>query len=435
MTPNPTGTIDLTNGVFDWEVIKGKIPMPGFKGRDRIKIKFTPKNPPVTCNNIRLIQVVKWEAYDSAGDLITTDISQMYVPLFFKKSKFGHREKDHITHEGHVYVLDYRSCESEPYYNGDSVKGYVSQGKATPLTPTTLTDGPSTPLTGNVLKPNIKKIIKRFETCAICVDTGKILGCIKWQSTMTKTPVDNGTIDVETGGSDDSTDSFKKALKQFVKTHALATGTQKFWTCVQTGKKGRKISDGTVLPPITGGFNDTWKSVGLNSISIDKEFIGIAESYEHLENAIGNAITKPLESAVKFTWSGEQDKDIISVVLSPIEEITSADISPFVIDDEKFENDLTRILVTQTSIETFSNLIIELCKFEKEKNGENDFIYITLMTNIHNKIPIGFTHTLKPEELDVVLKNISDLKLNENEKEVFNYLWLNMSTKDFISFK
>ena len=74
------------------------------------------------------------------------------------------------------YVVDHHACEGDPYYNGgsDTAHDTESPGTATIPLPTTMEDNPACSIPEGV-QDNISKVIYRFETCAICADTGKIM--------------------------------------------------------------------------------------------------------------------------------------------------------------------------------------------------------------------------------------------------------------------
>lgn len=104
-------------GTWSWIPTPGAPRPDGSKGRDTIRITFTPNAAAGGCKNIRLFQTVKKKAYDAAGDVVGSSNDEIFDP-----NPFAHQDANHIfvKEDGRwveVYV-DCISCEGDPYYNG-----------------------------------------------------------------------------------------------------------------------------------------------------------------------------------------------------------------------------------------------------------------------------------------------------------------------------
>ena len=429
-----TGTVPGTNGDFDWENITGKTSSAG-KAQDRITITFVPKNPPTACNDIRLVQTVKYVAFNN-GTMITTDPKKMYNPPHDKTFGGAHRKGDEIIHLGKTYAIDYLKCNSEPFYNGDSaIKPSKGDATTTPPTGTKMSDGPSTGITEgiNPIDPKIKRIVKEFETCAICIPTGKILGCIEWSSTSKRRPKDKGTITVTPTGSNTESAAFKKALKRFTKTHTLKRGGTRHWYCLQTGKKGKNSKTGTALPPLTTPFDTLWAMVkpSFHVIEPDEQYVGKGRLVDTPSEIFSQILENPLLSGIKFTWAGESDKTISGVVFSPIKEITSREVSPFIYDEQHYVSDFVSLFAIEASSVLLLSFVKELNQHQEHLTQSDGHVRIILMTNLGSENAIGYAGALTPETLQLIIDNIqATTDLNDEEYETLSYLSLNMGTKE-----
>jgi hypothetical protein len=428
-----TGTVPGTNGDFDWENITGKTSSAG-KAQDRITITFVPKNPPTTCNDIRLVQTVKYVAFNN-GAIITTDPKKMYNPPFDKKFSGAHRKIDEIIHLGQTYAIDYLKCNSEPFYNGDSaLKPSKGDATTTPPTGTKMSDGPTSPVAGagTAIKANIKRVVKEFETCAICIPTGKILGCMKWSSTGKRSTKDWGTITVTPTGSNTESAAFKKALKRFTKSHTSGAGGNRHWWCPQTHKIG-KDKTGKTLPPLTTPFDTLWAMVkpSFHVIDPDEQYIGKGRLVDTPSEIFAQILENPLLSGIKFTWAGETDKTISGVVFSPIKEITSREVSPFIYDEQHYVSDFVSLFAIEASSALILSFVKELNQHQEHLTQSDGPVRIILMTNLGSENAIGYAGALTPETLQLIIDNIqTTTDLNDEEYETLSYLSLNMGTKE-----
>ena len=172
----------------------------------------------------------------------------------------------------------------------------------------------------NRFKKNIKKIVYSFETCAICADTGEILGCVTWKTELSQG--EGGKISVDNNEGKPS-NTFKKAFKKFIKTHTKKKKGVLHWFCPETGKKkpsGKKVKGpkGTTSDPFGGAVPS-----GLKSNWVDAVKKG--EQTKLDENKANTTNKKPLRQIIndnwddieraglKFTWAGEQIKTVASV--------------------------------------------------------------------------------------------------------------------------
>ncbi|UCD14840.1 MAG: hypothetical protein JSV34_03710 [Candidatus Omnitrophota bacterium] len=415
-----------TKGDWEYNITPGKT-YQNEKSGDRIEIKYKPK--PGTCSDIRLVQTVKWVAYDSNNNVVTTNPKDMYPPNV--PNKFRFRANSEVAVNGEIYSIDYRKCESEPYFNGDSVKGKASRGDATKTPPenTEMKDRPHTGIES--MKQNIVKVVKHFKTCAICVETGAILGCMSWTSTATRNPYDHGTINVNPTECKKVSPASVAALKQFINTHVTTDSNGKrYWKCEETGKKGKNATTGRTLPPINDDFYDKWGTVKKSSfqwIELDQQHVGGGKLSDDLVAVVTKSINHPAQSAIKFTWAGEQDKTISGVVLTPMNDISAEDISPFVYDEVCFQNDFVSLVAVSVTPELLISLLESVSEFGEQLTEPKGPVIVSIITNPRTNEAFGFYGSLNSKDLDVILKSIL-FPNNESEKaiEMIGYLSFNM---------
>jgi len=426
-----------------FDPIKGKHGDWSFKhtpgNPDEITITFKPKHKAGGCKNIRLSQTATVVAYDKAGKVVTSKLDEMYADP--DDNPFKHRKDDEITgKDGHQVAIDHLACEGDPYYNGDDKKHDTpSQGDASkkPTDPTTLTDGPGLSLANK--KPNIKKIVATFETCAICVETGEILGCVSWQSVATST--DSGDINMKSDKEGKGSADFKKAFKKFIKNHSkVKLGEAKpRWHCPDTSATirgpGGKFSD-PWGQPISDGFRIKWmdertltphkpeKSNMRFRFERDKvgggQFIGMGE-------AIKRALESPGGSAVKFSWSGDQIKSVPSIIFTGKADITQDQLAPFVQNESRFTNDFTNVLVYPMSLGHAHVMAKVLTEFEHALANSGGLTTVTLVVGLMGDDPAGAIGQLDRNSIGNLATVMAGLDGTDDELlGAFHYLGINM---------
>ncbi len=196
-------TIQGTNGKFEVTVTG-----------NTIDIKYTGDPTKITCKKIVFVQTVK-STID--GTVVKPPSAQKNM----KDLQNGKHSDDDQIDDG-TYV-DHLFCEKDPYYNGDDKpQDGGTQGNTETGTPSTMSDSPSQ---GDSDLPNADScVVKDFETCAYCVDTGKFLDCIKWTYKRCKGDANAGTVTVASTTCSTPSQSMQDAKKKFDTNHTGADG-------------------------------------------------------------------------------------------------------------------------------------------------------------------------------------------------------------------
>ena len=371
----PKKTLSGAKGTWEIEV---KPNSPG--KQDTIIIKFTPKHDSKGCSNIRLAQAVKSTGYDKNGNIIARNNKQIYKP---GKNPFSHKEDDTVDN---VYI-DHLRCEGDPFYNGeDTPHDDPSKGDATKTPPDTteMSDSPWRTIPDPDNNNKITKVVDEFETCAICVDTGKCLGCIKWKMVADKN--DGSQISLVSTKEEKCSTAFKKAMKQFMQHHAKIDPTDKKvkWYCPDT-KGTIKGPGGQTGKPYGGeipeGFRKEWVEVAPKKTKVKKESkkIGMGKKMKDLRSAIAFSLETIDQSAIKFTWSGEQTKTTPSVIFTTEPDLEPEQIAPFVQLEERFANDFQAINVYWVSIDTMQQFLELASRLEEHDDPLEAPITVTIM--------------------------------------------------------
>ena len=419
----------------DWELdVTARSP-----GPDTIKITFTPKKDAKGCKDIRLSQVYKYEAFDAAGKKLTGKIEDMLQDP--NKNPFGHDKDDRaIDKNGDAYAIDHRRCEADPFYNGDDKPHDAkSNGDATVPKPTEMSDTPGMPFPAGfnrLFKANIKKVAVSFETCAICVDSGEILGCITLKNEITAT--DGGKIAVGNKEGNPS-DVFKKALKEFVKNHTKKKGGILRWYCPETGqaipgtvppKKVKGPSGSTSDPfgnPVPDGFKKQWvaKMKLGQKIQLDSDKAGTGKKVSR-EKAFRNSLRDPQRSAVKFTWSGIQVKTVVSIVLTPFHALSEDELASFSSLEPEFSNDFDALQVQYVSEDFFSSFLNVLQDFGPALSTDEGFATVTLMSDLGTRRASAFTGKLQGEDILSLIPSVSQHPdVDDETLDFLTYICLN----------
>lgn len=435
----PAPPIDGDHGTWDWTTDPSAPQPDGSKGSDGINIKYTPKAS-ANCTNIRLFQTVKSKAYNAAGELVGSSIAEIFDEA--GGDDFGHLGANHVfvTEDGRAVevFVDHARCEGDPYYNGDDApQDGPSKGDSTtaPPTDTSLDDYPGNFFDGTV-KPGIVRIEAIFETCAICADDGRILGCIKWKTVVT--PTDAGTITVLSNDEGDASDEAKRALKQFASRHTVWASSpdgKPHWFCPEDGKVKHGFSEGAYRRIV---FNQVVKTTpsepprpmehGFRRIDLRRDHAGGGRSAsfgEVREVALAN-----LDGCgVKFTWTGPQVKSVAGLVLSARHRVSGSDIEPFVENQDKFRNDFGHLSVARVTSHTMRALLRHIG--DQQSDGAPDEvegpIMLSLIANLGSEEAVGASKNMGKRDLgEVLLKLATQEALDDTELDAVSYLRLNM---------
>lgn len=423
-------TLTGSNGTFVTTVTTGTTYAPiGVKNRDKIKIDYTPN--PGTCTDIRLVQTVQWVAYDATGAVVGRRPEDIYRP---GHNAHSHRNDDEITVGTSIWAVDHRSCEGDPFYNGNDPMDKTSSADATATPPgtTTMTDSPnSTIWAGNVFNANVDSIVKTFEVCAICVTTGVVLDCITWSSKSTKSPKDGGTITEPTTTGTQSA-AHKKALKEFCKGHVTKLGNTKHWSCPD------KVPN-PIRGSLSGPFGNLWATIvdekGFFHATPDGEYVGTGHFSQNHDEVFASIFRTPETSAVKITWSGDEDKTIPTIVYSPLREISNQMLGSFIPnEDPRFLNDFLSLFSVQVDLTFFLPFLASIASKRTSLLDSDGAVTITTIANVGTTESTAFIGSLSPSEFQEILNNFLPIStLTANTRETLKFLALNMGVSEFVS--
>jgi len=297
------------------------------------------------------------------------------------------------------------------------------------------------------MKPAIVKVVKHFEVCAICVDTGAVLDCMSWTSTATRVPKHSGDITVNPTGSGTSSGAFDKALKQFVKTHTVTANGKKSWKCEQDGKKGKNSKTGKLLPPIKNAFYQMWsppdqtgmqwedsddsgEMVAQNTFRVHHiapEAIGGGRFSPDLIEVLELMAANPGQAALKFTWLGEQDRTVAGVLFAGNPEVSTADIASYVVPDYRYGNDTTALVSVGITDYLLLNILDGLSSLVGTLAKGKGSVGVAAIANIDDCKGPAYLGEIPAEYVDFLLKGASIPEEEQQETiDALGYLILNM---------
>jgi len=413
-----------SNGTFVTTVTTGTTyappGVPPTKNKDKIKIDYTPN--PGTCTDIKLVQTVQWVAYDASGAVVGRRPEDIYRPGL---NVYTHRNDDEISIGTSIWAVDHKSCEGDPFYNGNDPMDTSSSANATATPPgtstTTMSDSPnSTIWAGNVFNANVDSIVKTFETCAICVTSGVVLDCITWSSKSTKAPRDGGTITDATAVGTQSA-AHKKALKKFGTSHVIKLGTRKHWKCAETGG---------VRGIIPAPFGVLWATIvdenGFFHSTPDGEYVGTGNFSQNQDEVFASILRTPETSAVKMTWSGDEDKTIPTILYTPLREISNQTLGSFIPnEDPRFLNDFLSLITVQVDLTFFIPFLASIASKRASLVGSDGAVTITTIANVGTTESTVFIGSLSPSEFQEILNNFLPIgTLTANTRLTLKFLAL-----------
>ncbi len=423
----PTTTITGANGTWELDITDNTPP-----AEDEIKIKFTPKKNATGCKNIRLAQTVQLEGYNAKGEKIASKPKDIYADQ--KDNPFRHREDDEIDDgSGNTIVIDHHSCEKDPFYNGDDTQDTSSKGDATtdPPTGTEMTDAPGRGF-GPDKKPEVVRIVLTFRTCAICVDSGEILGCVCWTSESTRTPANRGQIALTSADAECATsDAFKAALKKFMQNHSgkkAGEETVRYY-CPDDRSFGDPLPEGmkqyltAVAAPVKEG---TFKKTTMSSDKkIPRYTIGGMVRINTIAKVLKMIREVPGAAAFKFTWTGDQTKVLPSFILSP-QELSDAVIASFMDRRPEMKNDFIALKFHTASAGVMVSIAQFLLQKPKLINDELVLpVMLTAVANLGQPQPMFAVAGMVPSDFLQLIKTVNPPE-EEGLAGVLDYLRLNM---------
>lgn len=414
---------------------------------DTIRIKFLPRKNPQGCKNIFLAQTCMINGYDQEGNIVSRrgeDLSKDPAD-----NTLGYSEDDAILDEnGNAIGIDHLTCSADPFSNGTDLHDPFSRGDATTGEPTEMSDTPRAALRLKLFKDNIVKIVFYFETCAICLDSGEILGSINWQVTFTRAK--EGKVELTSSQEGPPSENFKKAFQKYVENHARQCLTEPDhllrWYCPETSYEikgpfgefccpyGLEIPEGIrkkwipdFIPALEpGGIR---KPITGKKVVFKNYELGGGRQAETFDEILKLGLKDPGSAALKFTWSGNQIKSLKSILFTPYQEVNPKNIAPFISRSNKFLNDLTALeafFVTTQQMKTMLKLIAESAKLNKQPKA---YASVSIIANMKGKEAVVLTMKLDRLNIDSFVKKAALHKKTTPEiLEVLHYLGLNFGS-------
>src|SRR5579871_2373729 len=333
--PSTSGETNVqgNNGTWTFHIDKN----PGNQA-DKVTITFVP-NPGGICKDIRLIQIVSLTALDRHG----VPFKGMPENMIFKpgENPFTHRAKKMVRDRGgDPWTVDYRSCEADPYYNGDDAFQDIGTHGADK---SDMWDTPGSDFTDVNL--GIDYLEMNFQTCAICAETGQCLGCLKWRATAHRGGKEGECELIDPLAADPCSDIVQTATQAFVKTHSKVNDEGiRCWYCPDDDRFGPEIS-----PKAYKKFMDAKLALRQMDLSPYREDMRMGKGtlIKDAGAILAAARVNPEGIAMKFTWGGTQSRTVPSLIFSAYE-LTPEDVVPFLRDAPRMGNDFVamRNLVT-----------------------------------------------------------------------------------------
>jgi hypothetical protein len=412
--------------------IEIKVDRPGGGTEDTVTITFTPKDS-VKCKDIRLAQTVRATAYDRRGRVVTNDRAQMYVP---PGDHFPWRTPNQtFDADGNPVVIDTLACEGDPWYNGDDEgKDTKSQGSSPPPVGTTMTDSPGEPFTN--IAPAITEIVKDFETCAICVETGECLGCIQWASTSRRGSPGQTSVTMPDKVKPCSS-VFQTALKGFIERHTKVDPADKKlkWYCPETDDT-IKGPTGETNKPYGGEVPEGLRKRFLEDrhafaprIAIDETLVGTGR-FAAAPAVHAACLANPSFAGVQFMWTGPHDKSVPSVLLTPVERLYPDEVSPFVRKDPQFVLNLQPINLAVVSQGFMTQLLTALAPQVTSGAVPTGPTLVTLIAELRSEAAQAAVISLPVETVHSLMQQVArHPDVNEELLGTLHYLAINMGRK------
>jgi len=285
-------------------------------------------------------------------------------------------------------------------------------------------DRPRCAVWTGAFRGNVKRVVKSFRVCAVCADTGAILDCMGWTCTATAAPKDSGTVAIPDQTSIPPQEAFDAALREFMKTHVRTEGGKKYWWCPESSQKRGEIPD---------GFGRQWApatETGFHWLELDDQQVGGAQLAASATPVLTAGLEDAGHAAVKFTWSGDQDKTTMSLVVSPLRDFTAADIAPFVRrGDARLANDLVALAHQYVSPDFCHNLLSRLSAVPGGLAGAPADVTITIVANLRSDRATAAVGSLDPRTLAGILNELRGFESTEGVRDALQYLSLNLALR------
>ena len=152
---------------------------------------------------------------------------------------------------------------------------------------------------------------------------------------------------------------------------------------------------------------------------------GGAERFIDLKDAIQAMMNKPELAALKFTWAGDQDKTVASLVLSNVT-LTAELIGPFLEDRPEMHNDFEALYFLKTKGSTMQLMAETLLENQaKLAPSESLQVMLTIIANLGEPGAAYITAGVHPADLSTILAAAIN-NIDEGTQAALGYLQLNM---------
>jgi hypothetical protein len=238
-------------------------------------------------------------------------------------------------------------------------------------------------------------------------EDGKILGRLTWTFEQKKDEAAKITFDRKEGK---PSPEFEKAVKAFAKTHTRKKESdgQLYWWCPETGKPDPDDAKKKILgptgketdpfgkSPIPGEFKKAWVASLIKPVKFDGEYaFGGAGSYHTMDAAVVAASRTPAHAALKFTWTGNQLKSRVGVILSSRTDLEPADLAPHLTDETLFVNDVTiGLMLYEASADFMAAALGRLKPLSGERTSHGNVI-LTLIPDVGAETARSFTARIR----------------------------------------
>ncbi|MEX2282594.1 MAG: hypothetical protein WEE89_08925 [Gemmatimonadota bacterium] len=414
-------SIDGEHGIWEWTSTPGVSPTvpPSDKPCDKLTIKYVPL-PGTPCREFRLISVVEWTAYDATGNVVGKKPDEIYDGEHI----YRYRKRAEVENDGKIWVVDYKSCEGDPFLDGED----------RPHDGHRLTIRQAQPTVGwPLMKPGIVKIVKSFEVCVVCLDNGVILDTLRWTSTATRTATsyDEGTI-APPQRSNQPHEGTREAIRKFVKTHTTVSDDDgeevANWTCPERNTTKHEVPD---------GFWRAWKppeeETGFHWLDLDETRVGEGRMASLPAEVLAAARSDVARAAIKFTWCGDQDRSVASLVITPAPTIVARDVAPFLQpNDSRFDNDFAALRGQTITRDLCAALLEQLSNGAGVLTQPPAEVVVTVIANVGRPGAFAFAGSLKPAQLAVMLDRAAPYA-SSSDLAAMDYISLNMAQRPVLT--
>lgn len=413
---------------------------------DDIIISYTVSGKEKKHKTIRLSQVWGLCSYDKTGEKITSRKSNIYLNP--ENYPFYHLKNDEILMDEHLIVIDHLRSDRTPFTDDEFIQGFSLEDTTDASFPVSMTFHPR--FSFDDKKNEIKKIVLTFETCAVNMKTGELLGSIQWETVCT--PQDHGNVSLMDLKEISPSAAFREAFRKFLNNHAarrlcddVDCPEEIFWyspditTDIQ-GLRGETVSSwGECIPEkiaekwidriqeLLQGDEVTISSNKPKPIDISENSVGGGEFLSSPTEILHESLKNIRNSAVKLTWSGDQAGTVGGIILSPYSAISSEDVAPFLENTDRFRNDFSNLDAYYIPVPLMHHVLESITKYEEQKGP----VTLSIMTNLGTERAIAYTGSLSPEDIvSFIQKATINTYADQRVLKIFQYIGLNLGLID-----